>query len=200
MAQSLQAEDSGGQENLLNPDRVKYAVFILFFIGLFILAAGIGSVLFRGAQKQELEIITSPTVSPSSKIVVDVGGAVVQPGVYELTVEARIKDAVNAAGGLTQDADSTRINLASKITDGQKVYIAKVGEVQGVATGVAGDVSGLININTATAVELDKLPGIGPVTADKIISLRPYATLEDLLNKKAVSASVFEKIKTQVTY
>jgi len=107
------------------------------------------------------------------------------------------------AGGLSGNADQSKINLAAKITDGQKIYVFAQGENTGTTsikgiTSITG--SDLININTASESELDKLPGIGPVTAQKIITSRPYSSLEELLTKKAVSSSVYEKIKGLIAY
>ena len=133
---------------------------------------------------------------------VHVDGAVLKPGVYELSESARVSDAVSASGGLSDSADMTKVNLAAKVSDGQKIYVPKIGEsdVKGVGVGDAGSGStGLININTASESQLDTLPGIGPVTAQKIIASRPYSTPEELLTKKAVGQSVYEKIKDLVT-
>ena len=104
-----------------------------------------------------------------------------------------------AAGGLASEADQAKINLAAKVADGQKIHIASQYEATSNTQQVISSESNLININTASEAELDKLPGIGPVTAAKIISLRPYGTLEELLSKKAVSSSVYGKIKDLVS-
>ncbi len=133
----------------------------------------------------------------SRDIWVDVSGAVVSPGVYKLTEEARTKDALIAAGGLTDEADrvfvARIINLAQKISDGDKIFIPTAGgEVAGVTTGI-------VNLNKATTDELMSLDGIGTARAQAIIKNRPYAKVEDLLTKKVVTKSVFEKIKDQIT-
>ena len=156
--------------------------------------------------------------SESAKlIVVDVAGAVENPGVYELDVDARIQDVLIAAGGMNKAADrvfiAKNLNLASKIIDGGKIYIPFEGETvkSGATTGslqsggqagypILGDsVSGLININSASESELDTLPGIGPVTAGKIIAGRPYEKIEDLVSKKAVGNATFEKIRDKIS-
>ena len=137
---------------------------------------------------------------------VHVDGAVVNPGVYKLKSDSRINDVIVAAGGLSAEADQTKINLAAKINDGQKIHVPAVGElvgqsVSGSVSQVAGDsVNQSININTASESELDKLPGVGPVTAQKIIASRPYSAPEELLVKKAVNNSTYEKIKDLITY
>jgi competence protein ComEA len=149
-------------------------------------------------------------------IIVDVAGAVEKPGVYELAENSRIQDALIAAGGLSKDADrdivGKSLNLATKIIDGGKIYIPFEGEISANSssstssnTGFFGDQNilgasqvGLININTATSAELDTLPGVGPVTAGKIIANRPYEKIEDLVSKKAVGTAAFEKIRDKI--
>lgn len=199
MAEDLQEEDSFGQDQ-----RLKFVVFGLFFAGLFLLAVGGGIFLFRNSSSvnDDIEIISADSRSQTAgKIMVHVDGAVGKPGVYELSSDSRVSDAVSAAGNLAQDADMTKVNLAAKVTDGQKIYIPKIGEQSaGGSQSTAGDsTSALVNINTATESQLDTLPGVGPVTAQKIIASRPYSTPEELLTRKAVGQSVFEKIKDLIT-
>lgn len=135
-------------------------------------------------------------------LVVDVEGAVVHPGVYKVATNARIQDALIAAGGLSESADrdtvAKTINMAAKLTDSAKIYIPKTGEVQN-ATAVLGSQTNLININAATENQLDNLPGIGAVTAQKIIAARPFANVDELLSKKIISSSVYAKIKDSIT-
>ena len=139
-------------------------------------------------------------------ISVDVSGAVNKPGVYQIRDGSRIEDAVISAGGFKDSANqeyiSKYLNLAQKLSDGSKVYVPAVGENSpaGGATGVAvgSSIQSKVNINLSSQVEIEALPGIGPVTASKIISDRPYQSIDDLLNKKVVSKLVFEKIKDQI--
>jgi competence protein ComEA len=145
--------------------------------------------------------------SEINTILVDIEGAVVKPGVYKLPQESRIQDGLVAASGLSARADrdylAKNLNLATKLTDGAKVYIPAVGEAVGVmsmpnaSSGVVAD--GLVNINTSSESQLDALPGVGPVTAQKIIAGRPYNSVNDLLSKKVVGAKVFDQIKDKVT-
>lgn len=134
-----------------------------------------------------------------AEIAVDVEGAVVSPGVYKLKEGQLNQDAINAAGGFSADEDTEwvakNLNLALKVTDGEKIYIPKEGEAAVADQSSADEVSGLININTATESELDSLPGVGSVTAGKIIDGRPYTSIDELLDKKIVGNSEFEKIK-----
>lgn len=147
--------------------------------------------------------------SKEAVIVVDIEGAVNYPGVYKLAPSSRIEDAFVAAGGLRQDADEAAIamsmNRAAKLIDGAKIYIPFMGEADN--TSVAGDQTSSaisvrslgVNINTASKDELEALSGIGPVTAEKIIGGRPYLHIEELVEKKAMSQSVFMKLKDQLT-
>lgn len=185
--------------------RANLAIAAFFFLGLFVLAIGFGLFFFSGkSTNDEVQILPAATAMPSAeKIVVDISGAVIAPGVYDLPANSRVRDAVLVAGGLTDEADRSRINMAAKIGDGQKIYVLAIGEQLGssvVGSLQAGQsVGALININTASEAELDKLPGVGPVTAQKIIASRSYSAPEDLKTKKVVSASVFEKIKDLIT-
>lgn len=157
----------------------------------------------------------------SAVVVVDVGGAVVNPQVVRLSAGARVDDAIQAAGGLAEDADTTSINRASKIEDGAKVYVPRVGETVSAATvtagadaettGTSGSAAastgtasgGLVNINTATLEELDTLPGVGPSTAQAIIDDRtqngPFSSIEDLMRVSGIGDKKFANMKSGIT-
>jgi competence protein ComEA len=150
-------------------------------------------------------------ITPLPKqITIDIEGSVEKPGVYTVPANSRTQDALIAAGGLSQSADRQQVaqhlNLAAPLTDGAKLYIPALGE-QMVAsgnssdssTGVSGSGSKIVNINQATESDLDALPGVGPVTAQKIIDNRPYQSVQELLDKKVVGQSVYGKIKDEVT-
>lgn len=150
------------------------------------------------------------TQSASLKtLVVDVEGAVVNPGIYTLPASARVEDAIGAAGGVARGADDAyvakNINRAMKVADGMKVYIPTLDETShnlGTVVAMPGTSSqndGIVSVNMASKDELDLLPGVGPVTAQKIIDNRPYATLDDLVTKKAIGPSLFEKLKNQLS-
>ena len=150
--------------------------------------------------KQSVEYLAAGAGSDQNnakvEVWVDVSGAVVSPGVYQLVNGDRIKDALVAAGGLTGLADrdfvATTINLAAKVADGDKIYIpAAGGEVAGAATG-------RVNLNKATTNELMSLDGIGTARAQAIIDSRPYAAVADLVAKKVISQAIFEKIKDKI--
>ena len=150
--------------------------------------------------KQSVEYLAAGDGSDQNgnnvEVWVDISGAVVSPGVYQLVNGDRIKDALVAAGGLTGLADrdfvATTINLAAKVADGDKIYIpAAGGEVAGAATG-------RVNLNKATTNELMSLDGIGTARAQAIIDSRPYAAVADLVAKKVISQAIFEKIKDKI--
>jgi competence protein ComEA len=150
---------------------------------------------------------SSPSEQVSSKVIkVDISGAVREPGVYTLNKDSRVEDALRLSGGFAASASgeyiSRQLNLSQKLSDGQKIYIPfegekLVGSVAGAATNLAG-VQGKVAINSATTDQLDSLPGVGPVTVQKIIAGRPYQDLQELVIKKAVSKSVYDKIKDLV--
>lgn len=177
--------------------------------GFFIIAALI--LLFKTTQTSEPIQFSSDefTASQSSRMIVaDIEGAVSQPGLYELSEGSRIEDLLEKAGGLTEEADSDwvakTLNRASLVSDGAKLFIPKRSQDSGdsdVAGSSIEDTSStqLISINTASEKELDTLPGVGEVTAKKIIDGRPYQRIEELLERKIVGQSVFEKIREQVT-
>jgi competence protein ComEA len=156
----------------------------------------------------EIQFVTRDSVagdatgSAVSDFVVDVEGAVKHPGVYHLSVGSRIDDAIVAAGGLTAEADTTllagTVNRATKIVDGAKVLIPAKGQSIPSVHSSGGVRNGLININTATAGELESLPGIGAVTAQKIIDSRPYQTIDELMTRKVLGQSLFAKVKDRL--
>jgi competence protein ComEA len=118
----------------------------------------------------------------SALLVVDVEGAVRRPGLVRLPKGARVADAVARAGGLTAKAERAGVDLAALVADGQQVLVPSGGAVGGAADGVS--TTGPISLNSATAEQLDTLPGIGPVTAQKIVAFRqqhgPFASVDGL--------------------
>ena len=133
---------------------------------------------------------------------VDVAGAVSKPGVYELAGNARYKDAIVAAGGVTGDADrdylSRVVNMAARIEDGEKIYVPLTSSSTQLSE-VKGEVSSLININVASESVLDGLPGIGPVRAGEIVKNRPYKVVEELLTKGVIPKAVYDEISSKLT-
>jgi competence protein ComEA len=145
---------------------------------------------------------TPPTLAP---VRVYVSGAVKTPGVYTLAPLSLVDDAVKAAGGATAEADLDRINLALEVRDQQQIYVPRKGEsAQPTTTNVAPASSATrVNINTATLADLDKLPKIGPATAQRIIDYRtqngPFKKIEDLKNVSGIGDVTFEGLKDLVT-
>lgn len=186
-------------------------VIITSLLGLTLIGAGVFYVRSGGLSSQtKVEVLSGSTEAQNMDFVVEVVGAVEKPGVYTLSGENRVEDALVAAGGLSADADrewvEKTLNRAAKVTDGQKIFIPRVGETaplrqgfegQGEVSGVS--VNGLININSASLKELDSLPGIGPVYGQNIIDHRPYSAVEELVSKGAIKQSVYEKIKDKIS-
>ena len=149
-------------------------------------------------------------------LVIDVAGAVLRPGVYHLPAGSRVADAIAAAGGFGPRVDALAtqaLNLAAPLTDGAQVRVpsrddaagrgaASPGTGSGPASGGGAASGGPVDLNTATSAELDALPGIGPVTAGKIIASReerPFSAVDDLKTRKLVGTSVFAKLAGLVT-
>lgn len=142
----------------------------------------------------------------AEKIFVDISGAVNETGVYKFSQNEIIRDAIKKAGGLKDDANheyiDKNVNQAQKLSDGMKLYFPFEDEEISTVLGSSLEVQsagGLININSASQSQLESLPKIGPVTAEKIIAGRPYNGVEELLIRKVVGSSVFEQIKDLIT-
>jgi competence protein ComEA len=150
---------------------------------------------------------TSGESSVPKKIAVDVKGAVKHPGVYEIAESQRVIDVIQLSGGMLDNADVSKVNLAAHLTDGSVLYIPSIGEEAAPAfaspTGTgAQSADGPVNINTAGLEALDSLPGIGPSKAQAIIDYRtkngPFQQVEDLLNVKGIGAKTLEQFRDQV--
>lgn len=132
----------------------------------------------------------------SGKVVVDIEGAVMTPGVYELKSGSRIKDLLAVSGGLSGNADriycEKNLNLAEILKDGQKYYVPVVDKNQEGNIQTKTD-SKKININTASVSQLDTLWGVGAVRAEEIVKNRPYGSVDELVKKGVVSKNIMEK-------
>ncbi|MGH2401521.1 MAG: ComEA family DNA-binding protein [Candidatus Limnocylindria bacterium] len=174
--------------------------------------------LAAGALTLPTPIPSGPVASAgtiSGTIVVDVQGAVAAPGVRELPAGSRIADAIAAAGGYAADADlaaaATSINLAQAMGDGEQIRVPRVGEAQVAGAGSApsgappaggGSTGGMVNLNTATPEELEALPGIGPVTVQKIVAARqeqPFTSLDDAVQRGVINRGQLEDIQGVAT-
>lgn len=176
--------------------------------------------------QQPALLVTSPlptgssvasTPAPPSAIVVDVAGAVVRPGLVELSAGARIGEAIAAAGGYASNADleaAAAINLARVLADGEQVRVPHIGEGSSAVAsapptggGTAGDGGnsgggGLVDLNSATPEQLEALPGIGAVTVQKIVAARqerPFASLEDAVQRGVIHRGQLEDIRELAT-
>ncbi len=167
----------------------------------------------------ENEKDTNEKLEAINQIVIHISGQVVNPGVISLKEGARVIDAVNAAGGLTAEADINKVNLAFLLSDAQKIYIPSVKEKEEVAVISEGSGSNLetssqenknvseieklmVNINTASETELQKLPGIGNSIASRIVAYRKengkFNTIEEIQNVSGIGSSKFNNIKNYI--
>jgi len=153
----------------------------------------------------------APSATAASNVVVDVQGGVAEPGIRELPAGSRVADAIAAAGGYAIDADleaaAEGINLAEPLVDGGQVRVPRIGETvaaagpdlgtgEPAAGGGAG--GGLVDLNTATPEQLEALPGIGPVTVQKIVAARqeaPFASLEDAVQRGVINRGQLEDLQ-----
>lgn len=162
--------------------------------------------LVRPAPPPVIVQAPTPRSSPAPAavpIAVHVGGEVLGPGLYHLPLGSRVNDAIRAAGGPTADADPQRLNLAARLADGQQVLVPRKVEPRAADGAASPTAPARMNINTATVKELDGLPGVGPVTAQRIVAYReqhgPFTRVEQLREAKLVNASTFERLKDLVT-
>jgi competence protein ComEA len=190
------------------------AIAVILGATAFVLAAtggGGGGVAVADDESHSPALELGSSGRPSgAMVVVEVVGAVRAPGVFRLPAGSRVGDAIEAAGGYSARLDATRaaqdLNLAAKLEDGAQIRVPSRDDAPAAtAGGPAGpgpaSGGGLVHLNRATAAELDALPGIGPVTAAKILASRdekPFATVDDLLRRKLVGASTFEKLRALV--
>jgi competence protein ComEA len=190
----------------------KYKVPVgIGLVGILLIGIG-GLAYFKMFQPQEkIEIISSEEEEGEKSIFCDIAGGVEKPGMYELAFGSRVEDLLIAAGGLSGEADrewvERNLNRAQKLIDGTKIYVPEQSEsssssVVGERNGNGGQTAGvvaLININTASASELDTLWGIGPVRAQDIIDNRPYQSIDELKTKKIIPSNVYNKIKEKIS-
>lgn len=146
-----------------------------------------------------------PTAVPT--VLVYISGAVAHPDVYALPADARVKDLVLAAGGLTGAADPAHLNLAAGLSDAQHLHVPAQGEASDAAVlapvAAGASETGLIDLNRAGIAELAELPGIGDAIAERILDYRDsngsFATIEDLQNVKGIGPALYENIQTRIT-
>ena len=188
------------------------------FLGLTLLGFGY-KFMSSNNQKKVIENINSENKQQSedgslennkqnSEIYVHIDGEVKNPGVYKMKIGDRVNDAIQAAGGLTENAEKSKINLATKLKDEMKIHISKIGETNSDLSNESkddnsdGNNSKLININTASKEELCKLTGIGENKAKLIIEYREknkFTKIEDITKVSGIGKKTFEKIKNDIT-
>ena len=185
----------------------------------------ISGVMFYSSHPQKEVLATTDQVNKiptpvEEKIYVEISGGIKKPDVYQVPAGSRLYELIDKAGGLSSEADDEYIarnyNLSKLVSDQEKIYIPTKSDIANgifvepkdrVLKYVEDDLSQnqdtqsdlTVSINSATQDELETLPGVGPVSANKIIDGRPYSSIDELLSKKAISASVFEKIKELIT-
>lgn len=199
--------------------------FFSYLLGLLtaLLLVGGSTLLLRRADPAPIVLHPPPTAAPTptllptatpAPIMVFVSGAVLQPGLYGLSADARVADAIAAAGGVTGEANATIVNQAERLWDGVQVHVPSLATtgnaIPAPPSGVSGAVANgpapatqgssrdLININTASATELETLPGIGPSKAAAIIANRPYSTVDDLERVPGIGARTLEQLRPLV--
>lgn len=212
----------------MQPDNEASPLVTIFTFGAIIIAIIVSSVLLLLTRPEPVAITilppeptpTPPPTATPSPYTVYVTGAVLQPGaVLTLPVGSRVQDALAAAGGAAPNADLNRVNLADVLRDGAQVHVPAVGELPGSAgagvvdsnadtaeqLGLATPVGGnLVNVNTATAAELETLPRIGPALAGRILEYRelngPFTSLDDLGNVSGIGPATLEQLAPLVTF
>jgi competence protein ComEA len=194
----------------------KYRGYILVVLLSLVVLGGIFFFLRRPEPEPIFILTPEPTATPPPTptprpLCVYVSGAVTHPDVYELPYDSIVKDAIEAAGGPTDEADLDRINLARRVYDEEQIYVPQKGEESLPVSPPSGPSlhspsspgGGKVNINTATAEELDTLPGIGPSLAQRIIDCRttngPFQSIEDIKNVRGIGDVTFEELKDKIT-
>lgn len=183
--------------------------------GVLLILVGVGGFFFKKEESVEETTVVETTVlaektevstTQETVIFVDVKGAVKNPGVYQMKVGDRVKDALEAAGGLTEEADSQKVNLAKRLEDQMVIVVPKVGEeaeeIPAGATSKEEAKEGKVNINTATVEELKTLKGVGEKKAEAIIEYRKkngsFQTKEDLMKVRGIGKKLFESFQERI--
>jgi competence protein ComEA len=202
------------------PDRLHLgrSRLLLAAAGMLVAVSMGAAVMVASQQGGQVEVVSGasgstggpagPTATQAT-LVVEVAGAVAHPGVFSLPLGSRVADAIQAAGGYSPDVDprqaEAQLNLAAKLVDAQLIRVPRRGEAAASgpgASGAAPTTAGLLDLNTATPEQLDTLPGVGPVTAQKIVAAREqqrFGKVDDLVTRKIVAASVLAKFRSLVT-
>lgn len=194
----------------------QYLPAILCSIGVVSLVLGLGSLLYSSLENpNEKKIVFEESLSedktslatPSADLQVYLSGSVAQPGVYLVSDGARVRDVVEKAGGFQKDANTERIahelNLAERVHDEDHIHIPSKQEIRTTEAsnqGVVKTEEGKLDINTATQKQLLDLPGVGEVTAQKILDGRPYRSFQDFSTRSGISSKVLQDIQGNITF
>lgn len=187
-------------QSLQYSKRQRYALSIIALIVISIS----GAIFLWPEQDKNITVVPIHTQPPL--IVIDVAGEVNSPGVYRLPPDARVLDAIEAAGKAKPSADLSILNLARPVKDGEQIYVDRkyspAAKAKRAERSSSQSSTGPININRATSKDLDRLPGIGPVIAERIIQYRnlngSFTSVEDLKKVNGIGGSKFEKIKERI--
>ena len=183
--------------------------------GILLILVGVGGLFSKKEESVEETTVVETTVlaekteastTQETVIFVDIKGAVKNPGVYQMKVGDRVKDALDAAGGLTDEADSQKVNLAKRLEDQMAIVVPKVGEeaeeIPAGETRKEATKEGKVNINTATVEELKTLKGVGEKKAEAIIEYRKkngsFQTKEDLMKVRGIGKKLFESFQERI--
>lgn len=173
----------------------KIVVGIICIATIAVIGIGIKAFLQKASLNDEILQAFNDEKELAGSILIHIKGAVAAPGVYEMPRGSRFADVIDAAGGLAENADEEKVNLAQYVEDGQEIIIPSLGEGE--------ESSGLININTASKYELMELPGIGETFADRIIKHREekgyFFSVNDLKKVSGMGEKRFEDIKHLIT-
>ena len=183
--------------------------------GILLILVGVGGLFSKKeVSMEETEVVvttmlaekTEVSTTQETVIFVDIKGEVRNPGVYQMKVGDRVKDALEAAGGLTEEADSQKVNLAKRLEDQMVIVVPKVGEeaeeIPAGETRKEATKEGKVNINTATVEELKTLKGVGEKKAEAIIEYRKkngsFQTKEDLMKVRGIGKKLFESFQERI--
>ena len=183
--------------------------------GILLILVGVGGLFSKKEESVEGTTVVETTMlaektevstTQETVIFVDIKGAVKNPGVYQMKVGDRVKDALDAAGGLTAEADSQKVNLAQRVEDQMVIVVPKVGEeseaIPAGATSKEASKEGKVNINTATVEELKTLKGVGEKKAEAIIEYRKkngsFKTKEDLMKVRGIGKKLFDSFQERI--
>ena len=183
--------------------------------GILLILVGVGGLFSKKEESVEgTTVVETTTLAEKTEvsttqetvIFVDIKGAVKNPGVYQMKVGDRVKDALDAAGGLTEEADSQKVNLAKRLEDQMAIVVPKVGEeaeeIPAGATSKEEAKEGKVNINTATVEELKTLKGVGEKKAEAIIEYRKkngsFKTKEDLMKVRGIGKKLFDSFQERI--